>query len=352
VSEAKRINSRYIFTGISLVLGSEENMKALTTTSIVLIAAIIIVAGVAGVYFLWPRPATQLIVSTTTSLYETGCLDQLKQRFEQTNPGYNVSFISQGTGKAIETAKLGEADMILVHAPTDAYEWGFLRDGYGVNRKIVAYNFFIIVGPTTDPAGIEGKLPLDALPMIKAAGEAGDAVWVSRGDGSGTHTKEKALWAAAGINYTEIRDESWYWEAGSGMAATLQLADQKDAYTLSDKASYLNNKQQGNIELIKLVEGGYDMLNVYSAIACNPQTLTNAKFDGAMAFIRFLISDDTQDFFSTFGLAEVGDVHFKPWIPILEGGSSEMKQWVETYAYLEGSECPTRFRYNAGDLYG
>ena len=324
-------------------------MKALSKTGVLLIAAIIIVAGVIGGYFLWPRPKTQLIVSTTTSLYETGCLDELKQRFEQTNSGYNVSFISQGTGKAIETAKLGEADMILVHAPTDAYEWGFLKDGYGVNRKIIAYNFFIIVGPIGDPAGINGTSPLEALVMIKAAGEGGTAIWVSRGDGSGTHTKEKALWAAAGINYTEIREESWYLEAGSGMTATLQLANQEDAYTLSDKASYLNNK--ANIELVKLVEGGYDMLNVYSAIACDPRTLNWAKFDGAMAFIKFLVSDATQEFFSTFGVAEAGDAHFKPWIPVLEGPDSEIKQWVQTYAYRNGTECPTQYRYNAGDLY-
>jgi tungstate transport system substrate-binding protein len=323
-------------------------MKGITTAQVALIIGIVAVASVVGAYFLWPRPKTQLIVSTTTSLYETGCLDELKQLFEKTNTGYNVAFISQGTGKAIETAKLGQADMILVHDPSP--ELAFLNDGYGVNRKIVAYNYFIIVGPSDDPIGINGTSPLDALAMIKAAGEVGNATWVSRGDGSGTHGKEKRLWAAAGINYTEIREESWYLEAGSGMAATLQLANNEDAYTLSDKASYLNNK--GNLELVKLVEGGYDMLNVYSAIACNPQKLTNAKFDGTMAFIRFLISDSTQEFFSTYGLADVGDVHFKPWIPIYEGGSSEIKQWVETYSYFEGTECPTRFRYNAGDLYG
>ncbi len=324
-------------------------MKALATTEILVIAKIIIVAGVIGGYFLWPRPSTQLIVSTTTSLYETGCLDELELRFEQTNPGYNVSFISQGTGKAIETAKLGQADLILVHAPTDAYEWGFLKDGYGVNRKIIAYNFFIIVGPSDDPVGIDRTTPLEALAMIKASGEEGKARWVSRGDGSGTYTKEKALWAAAGINYTEIREEDWYWESGSGMVATLQMANQEDAYTLSDKASYLNNKE--NLELVKLIEGGYDMLNVYSVIACNPKVLTNAKFDGAMAFIRFLVSDATQDFFNTFELAEAGDVHFKPWIPVLKGPDSEIKQWVETYAYYEGTECPLEYRYNAGDLY-
>jgi len=292
-----------------------------------------------------------MIVSTTTSLYETGLLDVLKQRFEQKNPGYNVSFISQGTGKAIDTAKRGDADMILVHDPPQ--ELAFLNDGYGVNRKIIAYNFFIIVGPISDPAGISGKSPIEALEAIKAAGEEGSVFWVSRGDNSGTHAKEQRMWNAAGINYTEIRTQPWYLEAGTGMTATLQLADQKDAYTLSDVASYLKNKKQGNIQLAKLVEAGKDTLNVYSAIACNPQKLTSAKFDAAMAFIKFLISDEVQELFDNFGVADYGEALFKPWIPLMTSGSNpELKQWIEEYAYFEESECPSRFRYNPGNLYG
>jgi len=326
-------------------------MKGLTTTQLALIAAAIVVVAAVGAYFLYPRPTTQMIVSTTTSLYETGLLDVLKQRFEQKNPGYNVSFISQGTGKAIDTAKRGDADMILVHDPPQ--ELAFLNDGYGVNRKIIAYNFFIIVGPISDPAGISGKSPIEALEAIKAAGEEGSVFWVSRGDNSGTHAKEQRMWNAAGINYTEIRTQPWYLEAGTGMTATLQLADQKDAYTLSDVASYLKNKKQGNIQLAKLVEAGKDTLNVYSAIACNPQKLTSAKFDAAMAFIKFLISDEVQELFDNFGVADYGEALFKPWIPLMTSGSNpELKQWIEEYAYFEESECPSRFRYNPGNLYG
>ena len=126
-----------------------------------------------------------LIVSTTTSFYETGFLDVVKAAFEKRYPNINVSFISQGTGLAIQTAMRGDADMILVHDPPS--ELNFLKGGYGVNRKIVAYNFFVIVGPADDPARIKGLSTLDAMRQIKIRGEAGYASWVSRGDGSGTH---------------------------------------------------------------------------------------------------------------------------------------------------------------------
>jgi tungstate transport system substrate-binding protein len=328
-----------------------NKMKGLARIYWIVIVAIIVVAGVVGVYFLYPRPTTQLIVSTTTSLYETGFLDLLKQKFEQTNPGYNVSFISQGTGKAIETAKLGEADLILVHDPVQ--ELAFLNDSYGVNRKIVAYNFFIFVGPSNDPAGIKDLAPLDALEKIAAAGEAGNATWVSRGDNSGTHSKEKRLWTAAGFDPAQIRTESWYIEAGTGMTATLALANEKNAYTICDKASYFTNFANGNIELAKLVEGGTELLNVYSAIACNPQKLTTAKFDAAMAFIKYLVSDAGQDLFKNFGVQDFGEAIFKPCVSALKTGTpADVKQMIEQYAYFQGSECPTQFRYNAGDLYG
>lgn len=313
------------------------------------VLAVVVIGSVVG-YFLWPRPAEQFIVSTTTSLYETGLLDILKQRFEQTYPGYNVSFISQGTGKAIATAQRGDADMILVHDPIK--ELAFLEEGYGVNRKIIAYNFFIIVGPAADPAGATGKTPLDALMLIQQAGQDGTALWVSRGDESGTHAKEQRLWAAAGYNYTEIRASFWYYESGTGMTATLQLTNQKEAYALCDMGSYLSNVAQGNIQLAKIVEADEDTFNVYAAIACNPQTITPVKFDASMTFLTFLISDDIQALFRDFGVSDYGEALFKPWIPMLTSGQDpDLIQWVEDYAYFEGSECPTRFRYNAGDLY-
>jgi tungstate transport system substrate-binding protein len=157
------------------------------------IAVILIVISAGALYWNSTKPKTKesLIVSTTTSLYETGVLDALKTMFEAEYPDYNISFISQGTGLAIETAKNGDADLILVHAPSQ--ELAFLESGYGVNRKVFAYNFFIIVGPDSDPAGISGMDPLDALKKISEEGLTGNALWVSRGDNSGTHSKEKSL---------------------------------------------------------------------------------------------------------------------------------------------------------------
>jgi tungstate transport system substrate-binding protein len=321
-----------------------------STNSKVAIVLGVVILTVIATYYLWPRPAEPVIVSTTTSLYETGLLDILKQRFEQTHSRYTIAFISQGTGKAIATAQRGDADLIMVHDPVN--ELAFLKDGYGVNRKIIAYNFFIIVGPDADPAGVMGKTPTEALTLIKETGEGETAVWVSRGDGSGTHAKEQRLWTAAGFNYSEIRTSSWYLEAGTGMTATLQLTDQTEAYTLCDKGSYLANFAQGNIQLAKLVEASEDTLNVYAVIACNPQTITHARFDASMAFIAFLISDDIQNLLRDFGVSEYDDALFKPWIPMLTSGQdADLIQWVEDYAYFEGTECPLQYRYNAGDLY-
>jgi tungstate transport system substrate-binding protein len=315
-----------------------------------ILLGIIIIVSITSYYF-WPRPSDQFIVSTTTSLYETGLLDILKERFEQTYSDYNVSFISQGTGKAIATAQRGDADMILVHDPIK--ELAFLEDEYGVNRKIIAYNFFIIVGPESDPAGAKDKSPTEALRLIKETGQKGDEpLWVSRGDQSGTHAKEQRLWAAAGYNYSTIRTQTWYLEAGTGMTATLQLTDQKEIYTLCDMGSYLSNFAQGNIQLAKIVEAGKDTLNVYAVIACNPQTIPHTKFDPSMVFIEFLISDDIQVLLQDFGVSEYGEALFKPWIPLITGEQDpDLIQWIKEHAYFNGTECPLEFRYNSGDLY-
>ncbi len=324
-----------------------------------LMAALFLVAVTAG-GLIWnvskPQAKESLIVSTTTSLYETGLLDELKTMFEKTHPEYNVSFISQGTGLAIETAKRGDADMILVHSPSQ--ERGFLESGFGVNRKIFAYNFFIVVGPEADPAGITGMDPIGALLKIREEGQAGNALWVSRGDNSGTHSKEKALWAATGLVLDEIKAETaggsagtWYIEAGAGMTATLQLANEKMAYTLTDVATYLKNHRNGNIELVKIVDSGEDTLNVYSAIVCDPDTSPRGMFEGSMAFLRFLLSDEAQTMLVAYGEDEFGSTLFKPWLSELENPDSMIVGWVEEYAYIDGDECPAQYRQDAADLY-
>jgi tungstate transport system substrate-binding protein len=326
--------------------------------SIIIAAALIVFVVIGGIYSDLTRvpEREQLIVSTTTSLYETGVLDVIKKMFEADYPDIDVLFISQGTGLAITTAERGDSDMILVHSPSQ--ELGFLESGHGVNRKIFAYNFFIIVGPESDPAGIIGMNPLDALNTIVEQGMFGEVLWVSRGDNSGTHSKEKNLWAAAGLELEAVKaetiegsSESWYIEAGVGMTATLQLANQKEAYTLTDVATYLKNYNNGNIELVKIVDSGEKTLNVYSALVCNPEINPLAKYDSSMLFVRFLISDRVQNLLINYGKDEFGSALFKPWIPELDNPDSEIIEWVEDFAYFDGTECPTMYRYRASDLY-
>jgi tungstate transport system substrate-binding protein len=319
--------------------------------AIIFIVIIIASVGIAAYVLTTPNEKVTLTVSTTTSLYETGLLDVLDTKFEEKYPNINVTFISQGTGLAIQTAMNGDADMILVHDA--ARETTFLNDGYGVNRKIVAYNFFVVVGPENDPAGIEGLEPVEALIAIKEAGENGNAVWVSRGDDSGTHAMEKRLWAAGGEDSTQLREQSWYLERGSGMTATLALANEKLGYTICDMGSYLNNYVSGNIELVILVQAGKETLNVYSAIACDPQNsdLEHVRFDEAMKFINFLVSDEVQEIFADFGVEDFGQALFNPAVKLLEQNTHPTTaNWIKDAAFINGTECPADKRYKAGSL--
>jgi len=316
------------------------------------IIVVLVVAVAAGAWALTTtRREEVLVVSTTTSLYETGLLDKLDSEFEMKHPNVNVTFISQGTGLAIQTAMRGDADMILVHDPVR--EKKFLDDGYGVNRKIIAYNYFVIVGPEEDPARIRGMSSVEAMLQIKSSGEDGQALWVSRGDDSGTHAKEKSLWKIGGEDPEELRSQPWYLEAGSGMTATLKLADEKRAYTLCDMGSYLNNYSTGNIDLEVMVEAGKDTLNVYSAIACDPRNtnLTDVKFSLAMEFIEFLVSDEAQETLAKFGIDRFGQPLFNPAVELLQTNSDPTTaSWIREFAFIDGTECPVDNRYNAGNL--
>ena len=338
------------------------NRSAITRMQASLLIIVVVCGVAAGAYAYYsmsvPPARTRLIVSTTTSLYETGFLDELKSKFELKYSNMNVSFISQGTGLAIQTAMRGDADMLLVHDPVS--ELKFLQGGYGVNRKIVAYNFFVVVGPSEDPAGIKGKSPSDAFKAIRSAGLNGTAIWVSRGDNSGTYSKEKSLWKAIGLDVKQLRTESWYLEAGSGMTATLKLANEKRGYTISDTASYLLNFNNHNIDLAKLVEAGKSMLNVYSAIADDPRNanMTKTNFDGSMQLIKYLVSDEGQQLFADYGTSQYGKPLFGPYLKLLQSMSDplgndpgQLIQWIGEYAFFEGSECPQQFRYQAEGPY-
>jgi tungstate transport system substrate-binding protein len=250
-------------------------------------------------------PKTRLLLATTTSLYDTGLLEYLKPEFERQ---YNAELLitSQGTGKALEIAKRGDCDILAVHSPEQEQE--FIDGGYGINRKCFAYNYFIVVGPADDPAGIAGMAPDAAFSTIMAKGTvlAPGVSFVSRGDNSGTHAAEKKVWRAAGINDTGVLRQSgnWYIEAGRGMGETLQLASEKGAYTLTDEGTYL--AYQGNLRLVPLITKGDILLNVYSVIVPYNSRVTPEKIELANAFVRFMLSPETQDAIDAFGREKYG----------------------------------------------
>jgi len=317
----------------------------------VLVVVLIAAVAATGIVYLYFSSSSmqRLIVSTTTSLYDTGLLEVVGDRFWK-EQNINVSFVAAGTGLAIQYAQRGDSDLVLVHSPSQ--ELAFMQAGDGVNRKIIAYNFFIIVGPMDDPVKVQGLSALEALNKIRQAGEAGTAIWVSRGDDSGTHTKEKALWKAAGINLTKIREEPWYLEAGAGMGKTLQIANEKQAYTLSDTGTYLKYFKDGLISLEDLITQGKDLLNVYSVLAESPSKQADVNFEGAMKFIRFLVSQEGQDLIGSYGKEEYGEPLFYPAVQLLkEKANPELLSWIQGYAYLNSSECIPQYRYQEGTLY-
>jgi tungstate transport system substrate-binding protein len=180
---------------------------------------------------------------------------------------------------------------------------------------------------------------------------------VSRGDGSGTNSKEKNLWKAAGINWTQIRTEPWYKEVGQTMTPTLILANYFNGYTISDTASYLTNTNAKNINMTIVVQAQKDLLNVYSVIADNPQNanLTNTHFDASMLFIQFMVSDEGQTLLANYGNSTFGQPLFAPFVPLATNPSlnTTLLSWIQNYAYIpaNATECPAAYRYNAGTLY-
>jgi tungstate transport system substrate-binding protein len=321
-------------------------------------AIIIIILAGAGFYVYWTQTQGKetLTISTTTSLYDTGLLDLLKERYEQSHPNVILAFISAGTGIAITHAKNGDADMILVHSPSQ--EYAFMNESYGVNRKIFAYNYFTIVGPSSDVAGVNQTNPITALQLIYDYGHAHNtSLWVSRDDLSGTNSKEIALWKAAGYNYTELRNEPWFLSSGSGMGSTLNIANQQSLYTLSDIGTFLKYRADGLITLDQLVQEGQDLLNVYSAIAVNSTTVPSANFTLAMNFIQWIVSPATQQIIADFGVADYGQGLFFPAVDILETESpAQIFGWIKDYAFFNAGgtlyECPPSWRMGDYGLYG
>lgn len=249
------------------------------------------------------KPAERLGVATTTSLYVTGLLEALAEEFETVRPGVSVELLALGSGEALRRAAGGDAGLVLVHAPSlerEYLEKGVLGDGV-----IFAYNYFVILGPGDDPAGVRGLKPLEAMERIYEAGEAGAVVFISRGDGSGTHVRELALWRLAGL---DPYGKPWYLEAGAGMAQTLLMASEKGAYTLSDRGTYLKLRERLK-GLEPLVSRDSLLLNIYTAY---PVRVAGANQKLAVEFAEFLASESAQSLIAEFGVEEYGAPLFMP----------------------------------------
>ena len=257
-----------------------------------------------------PTPAQEdLLIATTTSLYDTGLLDYLAGIFGPENNA-NLRITAKGTGQALELGQNGDVDVVMVH--DRAREDTFLQNSYGTDRRVFAYNYFIVVGPPSDPAGIKDMAPTEAFDTIyKEAQTNPEVVFVSRGDSSGTHAREQLLWKNAGYNYSEVRASGpWYVESGTGMGATLLIAEEKDAYTLSDIGTFL--AYQGDLTLVPLVDQGDDLLNVYSAMIVNPAKFPDTNVQLSKDWINWLISPEVQDLIATYGVEEYGQPLFYP----------------------------------------
>jgi tungstate transport system substrate-binding protein len=242
-----------------------------------------------------------IILATTTSTQDSGLLDVLLPIFEK-KTGYFVKTIAVGSGQAMAMGQKGEADVLLVHSP-DA-EKKFMAESYGVNRRLVMHNDFIILGPKTDPAGIKGsRSSIEAFRKIAAA----NAVFMSRGDNSGTHAKERSVWKAAGIN---PEGQKWYQQTGLGMGQTLSVAAEKKTYTLADRGTYLALKK--NLGLDILAEGDAALLNIYHVIEVNPAKWPKVNSAGAKAFANFMVSRQAQDIIRKFGVEKYGSPLFFP----------------------------------------
>ncbi|MDD4862010.1 MAG: substrate-binding domain-containing protein [Smithellaceae bacterium] len=264
-----------------------------------IIVAALVVLGATGV-FAAPKQRN-IILATTTSTQDSGLLDRLIPIFEK-ETGYFVKTIAVGSGQAMKMGEKGEADVMLVHSP-DA-EKKFIEQGYGINRRLVMHNDFLIVGPGADPAKIKGvKSSADALKKIASA----NALFLSRGDNSGTHAKEKTLWKKAGINPD---GQKWFQETGLGMGQTLNVAAEKKGYTLTDRGTYLAIQKNLGMEI--LTEGDSALLNIYHVIEVNSAKWPKANAEGAKAFSDFMVSKSTQNIIKTFGVDQYGSPLFFP----------------------------------------
>jgi tungstate transport system substrate-binding protein len=262
-------------------------MKHVYRTVLLLLLASLVPAGFAG------AQEKVLLMATTTSTEDTGLLNVIAPEFKKAT-GIDLRWTATGTGKALKLGESCDVDVLMVHAP-DA-EKKFVADGFGINRKEIMYNDFVIIGPAADPAGVKGKSVKDALQSIQAK----KANFVSRGDKSGTHMMEQDLWKVSGAAIPE--KEAWYAQAGQGMMSTITIAAEKNGYTLADRGTYIKyeNNLGGNPPLKILVEGDQTLLNQYSVIAVNPAKCQKAQIELATKFSNWIAGPEGQKLIKEF----------------------------------------------------
>src|SRR4030042_1940538 len=256
---------------------------------------------------------TRFKIATTTSLYDTGLWYYLEPMFEDYSD-VEMDIIYAGTGIALEYGRRGDVDALIVH--DRAAEDKFIAEGYGINRRNFAYNFFLIAGPPGDPAGIKGSTATEAVEKIYEAGmkDPDTVKFISRGDNSGTHSKEKLIWSKAGYEYEDVQKSGkWYIEAGKGMGPTLLMANEEQAYVLADISTFPAYTNKTNLTIVPIVEEDPVFLNVYAAITVNPDTTNVKNIDIANKFINWLISPEVQNIIGIYGKAEYGRALFSPF---------------------------------------
>jgi len=244
---------------------------------------------------------SNLLLVSTTSTQDSGLLDALLPAFEK-EAGYSVQLVAVGSGQALKLGEEGNADVILLHSPTA--EKDFMDKGFGMDRRLVMHNDFVIVGPDSDPASLRTQLTaVDSFKVIFSSA----STFISRGDQSGTHAKELALWKSAGL---DPANQSWHLETGQGQGATLNIASEKQGYALTDRATFL--AYQANLDLVILFENDPVLLNVYHVITVNPEKWPHVNIEGAKAFADFITSQAGQDIIREFGVKEYGEPLFFP----------------------------------------
>ena len=243
-----------------------------------------------------------IILATTTSTENSGLLDYILPNFKE-KTGIEAKVVAVGTGKALQMGKDGEADVLLVHAKPSEEE--FVAEGHGTERYDVMYNDFVLIGPKDDPGKVSQKSPKDIVKTFTTINN-GEYKFVSRGDDSGTHKKEKSFWKEAGID----PQGDWYISAGKGMGDVIQMADEMQAYTMSDRATYLSMKDKLQLEI--LVEGDSKLFNQYGVIPVNPDKNDKINNKGARAFIEWLLAEETQNIIGEFGKDKFGQPLFVP----------------------------------------